>query len=73
MIHRVSSINKYIICYKPNEKHTHMLNYCTKCEKVFESCNKEMSIDFKKSTAKLALNFNSTKTVEIPVICPSCC
>ena len=71
-IHKISSINKYIVCLKPNEKHTHMLNYCTRCEKVFESCTKEMNLDFKASAAKLDLVFNNTKTIEIPVICPSC-
>ena len=72
LIHKVSSINKFLLCITPKEKHTHMLNFCTVCEKVFETCNKQMGLNLKKSTAKLDLAFNTTRSVEIPVICPQC-
>ena len=49
-----------------------MLNYCTKCEKVIESCSEKMNLDFEKSTARLDLAINKNKAIEIPVICPSC-
>ena len=52
MIHKISSINKYLVCLTPNEKHTHMLNFCTVCEKVVETCNEKMGLNFKKSTKK---------------------
>ena len=72
LIHKISSLNKFLLCTTPDEKHTHMLNFCTVCEKVFETCNKKMGLNFKKSTAKLDLAFNNTRSVEIPVICPRC-
>lgn len=72
LIHKISSINKYLICLTPNEKHTHMLNFCTICEKVVETCNEKMGLNFKKSTAKLDLSFNNSQPIEIPVICPEC-
>ena len=72
LIHKISSINKFLLCITPEEKHTHMLNFCTVCEKVFETCNKQMGLNLKKSTAKLDLAFNNTRSVEIPVICPKC-
>ena len=72
LVHKISSINKYLLCSKPDEKHTHMLNYCTVCEKVVETCNKRMGLNLKKSTAKLDLAFNNNRSVEIPVICPQC-
>ena len=72
LIHKISSINKFLLCITPEEKHTHMLNFCTVCEKVFETCNEQMGLNFKKSTAKLDLAFNNTRSVEIPVICPQC-
>ena len=72
LIHKISSINKFLLCVTPDEKHIHMLNYCTVCEKVYESCNERMGLNLKKSTAKLDLAFNSTRSVEIPVICPQC-
>ena len=72
LIHKISSLNKFLLCTTPDEKHTHMLNFCTVCEKVFETCNKKMGLNFKKSTAKLDLSFNNTRPIEIPVICPQC-
>ena len=72
LIHKISSINKFLLCITPEEKHTHMLNFCTVCEKVFETCNEKMGLNFTKSTAKLDLAFNTTCSVEIPVICPKC-
>ena len=72
LIHKISSINKFLLCITPEEKHTHMLNFCTVCEKVFETCNEQMGLNLKKSTAKLDLAFNNTCSVEIPVICPEC-
>ena len=72
LVHKISSINKFLLCVTPEEKHTHMLNYCTVCETVFETCNKQMGLNLKKSTAKLDLAFNNTRSVEIPVICPQC-
>ena len=72
LIHKISSINKFLQCITPEEKHTHMLNFCTVCEKVFETCNEQMGLNLKKSTAKLDLAFNNTRSVEIPVICPQC-
>ena len=72
LIHKISSINKFLLCITPEEKHTHMLNFCTVCEKVFETCNEQMGLNLKKSTAKLDLAFNNTRSVEIPVICPQC-
>ena len=72
LIHKISTINKFFLCITPEEKHTHMLNFCTVCEKVFETCNEQMGLNLNKSTAKLNLAFNNTRSVEIPVICPQC-
>ena len=72
LIHKISSLNKFMLCITPEEKHTHVLNICTVCEKVFETCNKKMGLNLKKSTAKLDLAFNNTRAIEIPVICPQC-
>ena len=49
-----------------------MLNFCTVCEKVVETCNEKMGLNFKKSTAKLDLSFNNSQTIEIPVVCSEC-
>ena len=72
LVHKISSINKFLLCITPEVKHTHMLNFCTVCEKVFETCNEQMGLNLKKSTAKLNLALNNTRSIEIPVICPKC-
>ena len=71
-IHKIASLNKYMICLSPYEKHTHFLNYCIKCEKVIESCDHKMKLDLQKSAARLDLNFHKSSAVEIPVICSGC-
>ena len=72
VIHKITSINKYFTCSAPREKHIHMLNFCTKCNKVYESCSKSMGLNFDKSVASLKLSLNKKFSIEIPVLCSSC-
>ena len=72
VLHKIASINKYFICSSPKEKHIHMLNFCTICNKVYESCNKAMELNFAKSVASLKLSMNKKSSIEIPVVCSSC-
>ncbi len=72
LVHKVSAINKFLLCLTPNEKHTHMLNFCTICEKVVETCSERMGLNLKQSTKKLNLSFDSAQPIEIPVICSQC-
>ncbi len=72
LVHKISSINKFLLCSEPNEKHTHMLNFCTSCEKVIETCSEAMGLNLKKSTSKLDLTLNKEHSIEVPVICTSC-
>ena len=72
LIHKISAINKYLICLTPNDEHTHILNYCTKCENVIETCNKKMASILNRGVKKLNLTLNNKYSVEIPVICSKC-
>ena len=72
LIHKISAINKFLVCLTPNEKHTHMLNFCTICERVVETCSEKMGLNLQQSTKKINLSFDSNQSVEIPVICPKC-
>ena len=72
LIHRISSINKYLLCTKPKDEHIHLLNFCTKCEKVIETCSEKMGLNLKKSTAKLNLLLNQEHSIEVPVLCSRC-
>ena len=72
LIHKIAAINKFLVCLTPNEKHTHMLTFCTICEGVVESCSEKMGLNLKQSTKKINLSFDSNQSVEIPVICSKC-
>ena len=37
-------LNKYIICKKHKESHTHIVNICAKYKKILETCNEKMNI-----------------------------
>ena len=71
-VHKLTSINKFLLCSKPEEEHIHMLNFCTKCEKVFETCNKAMGINFEKKDLLKDMVINSNYSIELPVLCSSC-
>ena len=71
-VHKISALNKYILCVRPDEKHVHMLNFCIRCEKIIESCNKSMDLNLEKITKKLNVKFCKSRSLEIPVICSSC-
>ncbi len=72
LVHKISSLNKFFMCFRPEEKHTHMINFCTDCEEVYESCNKSMGINIEKSSKDLGLKLLQNEPIEIPVLCPNC-
>ena len=72
IIHKITAINKYFICSKPMQHHIHMLNFCVKCNKVYESCNKTMELNFYKSVSSLKLSIKKKSAIEVPVLCSSC-
>ena len=72
LIHKLATINKFTICAKPKEKHIHMINLCTRCENVVESCNKVMGLDFKKSMSNFDMLINQKHTIELSVLCSGC-
>ena len=72
LVHKIAAINKYLVCLTPYEKHTHMLNFCTICERVVETCSEKMGLNLQQSTKKINLSFDSKQSVEIPIICSKC-
>ena len=72
LVHKISSQNKFYMCFRPEEKHVHMINYCTNCEEIYESCNKTMGINIEKISQKLGLKFIKNEPIEIPVLCANC-
>ena len=72
VVHKLSATNKFICCSSPDEKHTHIINSCQRCETVFESCNEQMGLNLKKGPESLGLTLVSNSHLEIPVICEAC-
>ena len=71
-VHKISALNKYILCGRPDEQHVHMLNFCIRCEKIIESCSKSVDLNLEKITKNLNLKLINSRSLEIPVICSSC-
>ena len=72
VIHKISFLNKYILCDNTDEKHTHITNICTSCLSVIETCNKAMGLNLEKSSKSIGVILSPNINIEIPVICESC-
>tara|TARA_X000001036_G_C20228222_1_gene622734 strand:- start:246 stop:539 length:294 start_codon:yes stop_codon:yes gene_type:complete len=72
LIHKIRYLNKYIICKKHKESHTHIVNICAKYKKILETCNEKMNINIDEFSSKLGLKFSKSFHLEIPVICKKC-
>ena len=72
VVHRVSAFNKFVCCANPDERHTHIINCCQKCETLTESCNEKMGLDIDNGMNALGMQLARNSHLEIPVICSSC-
>ncbi|MBF86911.1 MAG: transcriptional repressor [Pelagibacterales bacterium] len=72
VVHKLSILNKYVLCSNPDEVHTHITNICTKCSSVVETCNENMGLNLKESTKNMGVALTPDLNVEIPVLCASC-
>ena len=72
VIHKISLLNKYMLCDNTDEKHTHITNVCTSCLNVIETCNESMGLDLIESSKKLGVVLSPGINIEIPVICQKC-
>ena len=72
VIHKISLLNKYMLCDNTDEKHTHITNVCTSCLSVIETCNESMGLDLIESSKKLGVVLSPGINIEIPVICQKC-
>ena len=72
VVHKLSILNKYVLCSNPDEVHTHITNICTKCSSVVETCNENMGLNLKESTKNMGVALTPDINVEIPVLCANC-
>jgi len=72
IVHKISLLNKFILCNDPDEIHTHITNICTNCSKVIETCNESMGLNLRKSSENLGIFLTPNINIEIPVLCGNC-
>ena len=72
IIHKISALNKFTVCTSPEEKHTHITNFCRGCESVFETCNERMGLNLEKGPESMGLTLSQDMHLEIPVLCGEC-
>ena len=72
LVHRINSINKFVCCADPEEKHIHIINCCEKCDGLIETCNEMMGLDISFGINNLGLTLVKNSHIEIPVICSDC-
>ena len=72
VVHKLSILNKYVLCSNPDEVHTHITNICTKCSSIVETCNENMGLNLKESTKNMGVALTPDLNVEIPVLCANC-
>lgn len=71
LIHRISSLNAYIGCPFPGNKHNEIFLICRQCGSAAE-CSAETLTNAISSTAKRANFLPESQSVEIVGLCPQC-
>lgn len=71
LIHRVETVNAYVGCAHPNEKHHCNFLICTQCEQVEEWCAPTLAESMKKLVRRRGF-FPEHQVVEILGVCREC-
>ena len=70
-IHKLESVNAYISCHHPAERHTVPFFICDRCESATELCDDKVALLLDKQAA--ALGFTpASRTVEVHGTCARC-
>ncbi len=68
-IHKIDSANKFVTCTDEHTNHIHVLQHCTECQRVEESCEISRLIKMPSSTEFKA---NTNQVIEILGCCSDC-
>ncbi|MDA7749245.1 transcriptional repressor [Litoricola sp.] len=68
-IHKIDSANKFVTCTDEHTNHIHILQYCTKCQRVEESCEISRLI---KMPANTEFEADINQVIEVLGRCANC-
>ena len=69
LIHKIDSSNTFIVCNDENRNHVHVLQHCTQCQSVRESCEISSLIKIPESTS---FHIDTHQVIEIQGQCAEC-
>ena len=69
LIHKIDSSNKFIVCNDAHRDHVHVLQRCTECQSVKESCEISSLIQMPESTS---FHIDTNQVIEIQGRCAEC-
>ena len=69
LIHKIESANRFILCSDKHHHQFHVIQYCTRCENVKESCELASQVKMEMSHEFRALK---NQVIEIRGICFDC-
>ncbi|MDA8665783.1 transcriptional repressor [Litoricolaceae bacterium] len=70
LIHKIDSSNTFIVCNDEHRNHVHVLQHCTQCQSVKESC--EIS-SLMKMPESASFHIDTHQVIEIQGQCAKCC
>jgi Fur family transcriptional regulator, zinc uptake regulator len=71
LIHRLESLNAFIGCDHPQDRHTSQFLICTRCAGAVEIADASIAAAVKKSAGSAGFSV-SHLTIELKGLCPSC-
>lgn len=69
LIHKIDSSNTFIVCNDEHRNHIHVLQHCTQCRSVRESCEISSLIKMPQSAS---FNIDTKQVLEIQGQCAKC-
>lgn len=70
LIHKIDSSNTFIVCNDEHRNHVHVLQHCTQCQSVKESCEISSLMKMPESASFL---IDTHQVIEIQGQCAKCC
>ena len=69
LIHKIDSSNTFIVCNDDHRNHVHILQHCTQCQSVKESCEISSLVKMPESAS---FHIDTNQVIEIQGQCAKC-